>query len=178
MNLTINNTNNNVLFTYKDSLGNVNNTKQENLNLSYDFNKKQSVQVQVFMESINDANQETDIIVKSTKNNEEVYTLVQKVKINGNNFCLNNGFTKLSDCLLASEAFSSSVDEAKTLISNKGSVNLNDTAPSYTYVEDITTNVSDVYSISGYKFYFADSYEFDTKSGTFRLYNKDGSGVK
>lgn len=178
MNLTINNTNNNVLFTYKDSLGNINNTKQENLNLSYDFNKKQSVQVQVFMESVNDANQETDIIVKSTKNNEEVYTLVQKVKINGNNFCLNNGFTKLSDCLLASEAFSSSVDEAKTLISNKGSVNLNDTAPSYTYVEDITTNVSDVYSISGYKFYFADSYEFDTKSGTFRLYNKDGSGVK
>ena len=178
MNLTINNTNNNVLFTYKDSLGNVNNTKQENLNLSYDFNKKQSVQVQVFMESINDANQETDVIVKSTKNNEEVYILVQKVKINGNNFCLNNGFTKLSDCLLASEAFSSSVDEAKTLISNKGSVNLNDTAPSYTYVEDITTNVSDVYSISGYKFYFADSYEFDTKSGTFRLYNKDGSDVK
>ena len=177
MNLTINNTNNNVLFTYKDSLGNVNNTKQENLNLSYDFNKKQSVQVQVFMESINDANQETDIIVKSTKNNEEVYTLVQKVKINGNNFCLNNGFTKLSDCLLASEAFSSSVEVAKTAISNKGSVNLNDTAPSYTYVEDITTNVNNVYSYTGYKFYFADSYEFDSTKGLFKLYNKDGSSV-
>ena len=178
MNLTINNTNNNVLFTYKDSLGNVNNTKQENLNLSYDFNKKQSVQVQVFMESVNDANQETDITVKSTKNNEEVYTLVQKVKINGNNFCLNNGFTKLSDCLLASEAFSSSVDDAKTLISNKGSVNLNDTAPSYTYVEDITTNVNDVYSYTGYKFYFGDSYEFNATTGTFKLYNKDGSSIK
>ena len=178
MNLTINNTNNNVLFTYKDSLGNVNNTKQENLNLSYDFNKKQSVQVQVFMESVNDANQETDVIVKSTKNDTENYSLVQKVEIKGNNFCLNNGFTKLSDCLLTSEAFSSSVDEAKTLISNKGSVNLNDTAPSYTYVEDITTNVSDVYSISGYKFYFADSYEFNPTTGTFRLYNKDGSDVK
>lgn len=178
MNLTINNTNNNVLFTYKDSLGNVDTTKQENLNLSYDFNKKQSVQVQVFMESINDANQETDITVKSTKNNEEVYTLVQKVKIKGNNFCLNNGFTKLSDCLLASEAFSSSVDDAKTLISNKGSVNLNDTAPSYTYVEDITTNVNNVYSIDGYKFYFGDSYEFNSAKGTFDLYNKDGSSVK
>ena len=177
MNLTINNTNNNVLFTYKDSLGNVNNTKQENLNLSYDFNKKQSVQVQVFMESINDTNQETDIIVKSTKNNEEVYTLVQKVKINGNNFCLNNGFTKLSDCLLVSDNQSESVDEAKTTISNKGSVNLNDTAPSYTYVEDITTNVSDVYSYTGYKFYFADSYEFNSTTGTFKLYNKDGSKI-
>lgn len=177
MNLTINNTNNNVLFTYKDSLGNVNNTKQENLNLSYDFNKKQSVQVQVFMESINDANQETDIIVKSTKNDEEVYSLIQKVEIQGNNFCLNNGFTKLSDCLLASEAFSSSVDDAKTLISNKGSVNLNDTAPSYTYVEDITTNVNNVYSYTGYKFYFADSYEFDSTKGLFKLYNKDGSSV-
>ena len=178
MNLTINNTNSNVLFTYKDSLGNVDTTKQENLNLSYDFNKKQSVQVQVFMESINDANQETDIIVKSTKNNEEVYSLIQKVEIKGNNFCLNNGFTKLSDCLLASEAFSSSVDDAKTLISNKGSVNLNDTAPSYTYVEDITTNVNNVYSITGYKFYFADSYEFNSTTGTFKLYNKDGSSVK
>ncbi len=178
MNLTINNTNNNVLFTYKDSLGNVNNTKQENLNLSYDFNKKQSVQVQVFMESINDANQETDIIVKSTKNNEEVYTLVQKVKINGNNFCLNNGFTKLSDCLLASEAFSSSVEVAKTAISNKGSVNLNDTAPSYTYVENITTNVNDAFSANGYKFYFGDSYEFNTITGTFKIYNKDGSSIK
>ena len=178
MNLTINNTNNNVLFTYKDSLGNVNNTKQENLNLSYDFNKKQSVQVQVFMESINDANQETDIIVKSTKNNEEVYTLVQKVKINGNNFCLNNGFTKLSDCLLTSEAFSSSVDDAKPLISNKGSVNLNDTAPSYTYVENITTNVNDAFSANGYKFYFGDSYEFNTITGTFKIYNKDGSSIK
>ena len=177
MNLTINNTNNNVLFTYKDSLGNVDTTKQENLNLSYDFNKKQSVQVQVFMESLNDANQDTDIIVKSTKNGEELYTLVQKVEIKGNNFCLNNGFTKLSDCLLASEAFSSSVDDAKTLISNKGSVNLNDTAPSYTYVEDITTNVSDVYSYTGYKFYFADSYEFNSTTGTFKLYNKDGSKI-
>ena len=177
MNLTINNTNNNVLFTYKDSLGNINDTKQENLNLSYDFNKKQSVQVQVFMESINDANQETDIIVKSTKNNEEVYTLVQKVEIKGNNFCLNNGFTKLSDCLLASEAFSSSVEIAKTLISNKGSVNLNDTAPSYTYVEEITTNISDVYSYTGYKFYFGDSYEFNSTTGNFKLYNKDGSKI-
>ena len=177
MNLTINNTNNNVLFTYKDSLGNVDTTKQENLDLSYDFNKKQSVQVQVFMESINDANQDTDIIVKSTKNGEELYSLVQKVEIKGNNFCLNNGFTKLSDCLLASEAFSSSVSDAKTLISNKGTVNLNDTAPSYTYVEDVTTNVNDVYSVTGYKFYFADSYEFNSTTGTFKLYNKDGSSV-
>ena len=177
MNLTINNTNNNVLFTYKDSLGNVDNTKQENLNLSYDFNKKQSVQVQVFMESINDANQETDIIVKSTKNDEEVYSLVQKVEIKGNNFCLNNGFTKLNDCLLVSDNQSESVEDAKTLISNKGSVNLNDTAPSYTYVENITTNVNNAYSVRGYKFYFGDSYEFNSTTGTFRLYNKDGSSV-
>ena len=177
MNLTINNTNNSVLFTYKDSLGNVDNTKKESLNLEYDFNKKTSVEVKVYMESINDANQETDVIVKSTKNGTENYSLVQKVEIKGNNFCLNNGFTRLNDCLLVSDNQSESVDEAKTTISNKGSVNLNDTAPSYIYVEDITTNVSDVYSYTGYKFYFADSYEFDSTKGLFKLYNKDGSSV-
>ena len=178
MNLTINNTNNNVLFTYKDSLGNEDNTKKESLNLEYDFNKKTSVEVKVYMESVNDANQETDVIIKSTKNNTENYSLVQKMEIKGNNFCLNNGFTKLNDCLLASDNQSESVEIAKTVISNKGSVNLNDTAPSYTYVENITTNVNDVYSIYGYKFYFGDSYKFDSTTGTFRLYNKDGSNVK
>ena len=178
MNLTINNTNNSVLFTYKDSLGNVDNTKKESLNLEYDFNKKTSVEVKVYMESVNDANQETDVIVKSTKNNKENYSLVQKVEIKGNNFCLNNGFTKLNDCLLVSDNQSESVEIAKTEISNKGSVNLNDTAPSYIYVENITTNINNVYSVRGYKFYFADSYEFDTKSGTFSLYNKDGSNIK
>ena len=178
MNLTINNTNNSVLFTYKDSLGNEDNTKKESLNLEYDFNKKTSVEVKVYMESVNDANQETDVIVKSTKNNTENYSLVQKVEIKGNNFCLNNGFTRLNDCLLVSDNQSESVEVAKTEISNKGSVNLNATAPSYTYVENITTNVNNAYSASGYKFYFADSYEFDTKSGTFSLYNKDGSNIK
>ncbi len=178
MNLTINNTNNSVLFTYKDSLGNVDNTKKESLNLEYDFNKKTSVEVKVYMESINDANQETDVIVKSTKNGTENYSLVQKVEIKGNNFCLNNGFTRLSDCLLVSDNQSESLEIAKTEISNKGSVNLNDTAPSYIYVENITTNVKNVYSASGYKFYFADSYKFDSTIGTFRLYNKDGSDVK
>ena len=118
MNLTINNTNNSVLFTYKDSLGNENNTKKESLNLEYDFNKKTSVEVKVYMESINDANQETDVIVKSTKNNTENYSLVQKVEIKGNNFCLNNGFTRLNDCLLVSDNQSESVEVAKTDISN------------------------------------------------------------
>ena len=178
MNLTINNTNNNVLFTYKDSLGNVDNTKKESLNLEYDFNKKTNVEVKVFMESINDANQTTDVIVKSTKNNKENYSLVQKMEIKGNNFCLNNGFTRLNDCLLVSDNQSESVEIAKTTISNKGSVNLNDTAPSYTYVENVTTNVNNVYSYADYKFYFGDSYEFNSTTGTFRLYNKDGSSVK
>ena len=178
MNLTINNTNNSVLFTYKDSLGNEDNTKKESLNLEYDFNKKTSVEVKVYMESVNDANQETDVIVKSTKNNTENYSLVQKMKIKGNNFCLNNGFTRLNDCLLVSDNQSESVEVAKTEISNKGSVNLNDTAPSYTYVENITTNVNNAYSASGYKFSFGDSYEFNTITGTFKIYNKDGSSIK
>lgn len=170
MNLAINNENNNVLFTYKDSLGNEDTEKKQSLNLEYDFTKKQSVAVQVYMESVNDANQDADVIVKSTKNNDEVYSLVKKMSIKGNNYCLNNGFNKLSDCILVSENMSSSVEDAKTFINNKGSVNLNDTAPTYTYVEDITTNVNNAYtSLSGYKYYFGTGYEFNSITGTFKL---------
>ena len=178
MNLTINNTNNNVLFTYKDSLGNIDNTKKESLNLEYDFNKKTSVEVKVYMESINDTNNETDVIIKSTKNDTENYSLVQKVDIKGNNFCLNNGFTKLSDCLLTSEAFSSSVDEAKILISNKGSVDLNDTAPRFTYIENYFENSSTLpYQAKAYKYSISNDYTFNSAKGTFDLKNKDNSSI-
>ena len=179
MNLAINNENNNVLFTYKDSLGNEDTEKKQSLNLEYDFTKKQSVAVQVYMESVNDANQDADVIVKSTKNNDEVYSLVKKMSIKGNNYCLNNGFNKLSDCILVSENMSSSVEDAKTFINNKGNVNLNDTAPTYTYVEDTKNDISGSYmsQIDGFKYYVGDNYNFDTKKGMFELVNNDNSSI-
>ena len=55
-------------------------------------------------------------------------------------------------------------------IEDKGYPNLNDTAPSYTYVEQVTQNVEDAYTaISGWKYYFATGYEFNATDGTFNL---------
>ncbi len=87
-----------------------------------------------------------------------------------NNYCLNNGFNKLVDCMLVSDSLSESVDTAKINISNKGEPNLINTAPSYTYVEQLTENAENIYSIaSSYKYYFSKTYEFDAKTGTFAL---------
>ena len=71
--------------------------------------------------------------------------------------------------MLVSDSLSESVDVAKTNIANKGEPNLNDTAPTYMYVEELTENVENPYSITGYKFNFSKTYEFDEKTGTFKL---------
>ena len=88
----------------------------------------------------------------------------------GNNYCLNNGFNKLGDCILVSEHQTDNVETAKTQIADKGYPNLNDTAPSYTYVEQLTSNVSNAYKVdSGYKYNFSKSYEFNSSTGVFEL---------
>ena len=97
-------------------------------------------------------------------------SFIKRVEVKGNNYCLNNGFNKLVDCMLVSDSLSESVDTAKINISNKGESNLNNTAPSYTYVEQLTENAENIYSIaSSYKYYFSKTYEFDAKTGTFAL---------
>ena len=96
-------------------------------------------------------------------------SFIKRVEVKGNNYCLNNGFNKLVDCMLVSDSLSESVDVAKTNISNKGEPNLNDTAPTYMYVEELTENVENPYSITEYKFNFSKTYEFDKKTGTFKL---------
>ena len=92
------------------------------------------------------------------------------MNVMGNNYCLNNGFNKLGDCILVSEHQTDNVETAKTQIADKGYPNLNDTAPSYTYVEQLTQNVINAYIVpSGYKYYFGNSYEFNSTTGTFKL---------
>ena len=96
--------------------------------------------------------------------------MVKRVEIKGNNYCLNNGFNKLGDCILVSEHQTDNTETAIAQIEDKGSPNLNDTAPSYTYLEETTSSVSNAYTApSGYKYYFANSYEFNQDTGTFRL---------
>ena len=177
MDLVIEGTNDDIEFSYKDSLGNEVTEPAESLNLSYPFNKNTNVEVQVFVTPKNDANGETDISITLNKNGERIQSLTKHMNVYGNNFCLNNGFNKLYDCILASDSLAPNVTTAISNIEAKGEPNLNQTAPTYTYVEDITEDVTNVYSETGYKFYFADRYELNPATGIFRLYNSDGSSI-
>ena len=170
MKLEISGTNSDVLFAYKDSEGGEDETPVESLSLEYDFATNKTVEVKVYVIPKNDANGVSDINVKLVKNDVETHEVVKRVEIKGNNYCLNNGFNKLGDCILVSEHQTDNTETAIAQIEDKGSPNLNDTAPSYTYVEQVTQNVEDVYTaLSGYKYYFANSYEFNQDTGTFKL---------
>ena len=170
MKLEISGTNSDVEFSYKDSLGNEVTDTTDTLTLNYSLNKKTNVEVQVYVIPKNDANSNTDVTVKLTKNDTETYQIIKNMNIMGNNYCLNNGFNKLGDCILVSEHQTDNTETAIAQIEDKGSPNLNDTAPSYTYLEQTTSSVSNAYTApSGYKYYFANSYEFNQDTGTFKL---------
>ena len=169
MNLKVIGTNSDIKFSYKDSEGNTVEEKSATLDLTYLFTKNKTVEIQVFVHPNNDANGKTNVLLEIYKNKELMQSFIKRVEVKGNNYCLNNGFTKLVDCMLVSDSLSESVDVAKTNIANKGEPNLNDTAPTYTYIEQLTEDVSNPYSITGYKYYFAKSYSFDEKTGTFKL---------
>ena len=87
------------------------------------------------------------------------------------NFCNNNGTTNLSDCLLISDKYSGTVDDAKTNISNK-TLDFNSTAPVITYEEGREENVtsSSVISTTN-KIYYGTSYRFDANTGTYYISN-------
>ncbi len=170
MKLEITGTNSDVLFAYKDSEGGEDETPVESLSLEYDFATNKTVEVKVYVIPKNDANGVSDINVKLVKNDVETHEVVKRVEIKGNNYCLNNGFNKLGDCILVSEHQTDNTETAIAQIEDKGSPNLNDTAPSYTYLEETTSSVSNAYTVtSGYKYYFGNSYEFDSTTGTFKL---------
>ena len=170
MKLEISGTNSDVLFAYKDSEGGEDETPVESLSLEYNFQTNKTVEVKVYVIPKNDANGVSDINVKLTKNDVETHEVVKRVEVKGNNYCLNNGFNKLGDCILVSEHQTDNTETAITQIADKGSPNLNDTAPSYTYVEQTTQNVENAYTVpSGHKYYFAPSYEFNQDTGTFKL---------
>ena len=170
MNLKISGTNRDIKFSYKDGEGNTVEEKSDTLDLTYLFTKNKTVEIQVFVHPNNDANGRTNVLLEIYKNKELMQSFIKRVEVKGNNYCLNNGFDKLVDCMFVSDSLSESVDVAKTNISNKVEPNLNDTAPTYTYVEELTENVENLYSISSiYKFYFSKTYDFDSNTGTFTL---------
>ena len=170
MKLEITGTNSDVLFAYKDSEGGEDETPVESLSLEYAFQTNKTVEVKVYVIPKNDANGVSDINVKLIKNDVEMHEVVKRVEVKGNNYCLNNGFNKLGDCILVSEHQTDNTETAITQIEDKGYPNLNDTAPSYTYVEQTTQNVENAFTLpNNYVYDFATSYTFEAATGKFRL---------
>jgi len=107
MNLKIDGTNSDILFTYKDSEGNEGVTPSETLDLTYIFETNKTVEVKVYTIPKNDTNGVSDINITLNQNGEQVSKLLKTVEVVGNNYCLNNGFNKLGDCILVTENLSS-----------------------------------------------------------------------
>lgn len=87
------------------------------------------------------------------------------------NYCNNNDITKLGDCILISEKYSDTVEEAKTYISSK-EADFTKTAPIITYSEKIEEDVTgtNVFGTTK-KLQIATSYTFDSDTGRYTLIN-------
>lgn len=60
-----------------------------------------------------------------------------------NNYCINNGFNKLSDCMLVMEKYSQTVDDAKSYILSKGTPDFSKIEPSTTYVDNVVDVINE-----------------------------------
>ena len=88
------------------------------------------------------------------------------------NFCNNNGTTNLSDCLLISDKYSGTLEDAKTYISSK-TPNFNDMSPLITYEEKKESNITNSNGVTSTtnKIYFGTSYSLSASSGIFYISN-------
>ena len=89
-----------------------------------------------------------------------------------NNYCLNHGFDRLSDCILVMENYSNSVEDAKEYISSKGNGTFSQMAPTITYRETTTevSNSNGVLSTTAH-FTLGSGYTFNSSTGMFTLTN-------
>ena len=173
--LEITNPENKIYFSYMDSKGNEDTTDNESLTLTYTYNRNETVNIKVFTESRNDSNVNTTLHFKVTKNGNIVQEYNKEIYVIGNNYCLNNGFTNLADCILVTENLSNTVNNAKTFINSKGSPNVNTTAPTYEYIEQVTENQTYT-GTAGYPNWSSGaSYVFNSTTGTFALKQSDGT---
>ena len=74
--LEVSGTNENVVFSYKDSEGNFVTDTSKTLNLSYNFLTEKTVEIQIFLSTLNDANAKTDVNLRLIKNGEEIQHFV------------------------------------------------------------------------------------------------------
>lgn len=103
-------------------------------------------------------------------------SLSGSITVPENNYCINNGFNKLSDCMLVMEKYSQTVDDAKNYIVSKGTPDFSKIEPSTTYVDNVVdfSNENGVITSTNWM-YYADSYSFDSSTG---LYNINTNLVK
>ena len=84
-------------------------------------------------------------------------------------YCTNNGITKLSDCLLITDKYANSTEEAKADIETRVA-NFNETAPYITYTKTSSSNIqgSNIVSTTD-KIYFGTNYTFNESTGQYSL---------
>lgn len=87
-----------------------------------------------------------------------------------NNYCINNGFNKLSDCMLVMENYSTSTENAKSYIISKGTPDFTKTAPQMTFRETTTTKNDDNGVLSTQNHYsLGKGYTFNEETGNYTL---------
>ena len=94
-------------------------------------------------------------------------TYTGSISVPEDNYCINNGFTKLNDCILVMENYAETPDEAKTYIASKGNATTNQTAPTITF-QETTTEVSNAISTTAH-FTLGKGYTFNKTTGMFTL---------
>ena len=95
-----------------------------------------------------------------------------RITVPENNYCINHGFNKLSDCMLVMENYSESTEDAKSYIASKGTPDFSKIAPQITYRETTTemSNPNGVISTTAH-FTLGTGYTFNETTGRFTLTN-------
>ena len=161
----------NTTFSYKDAIGGESQSDSSSLDITYTFNRKRSLDIHIFMTPTNHIDTNTDVTIRLTKNNSEVYEIVYNIDLVGDSWCLTNGYTKLNECVLASDNLSSSVQAAKSYIASKGSPNLDSTSPSFTYDYTLDSTITEnaITMSTTDESYYYETMEFDRTNGIFTL---------
>lgn len=137
MTLEISGTNDDITLSYTDSDNNKSTEESISIKQDYVFTKNRTVEVKVYVTPKSELNSVTDLNFKLTRNGEVVQNFRKRLDVYGSNYCLNNGFDNLYDCILVSDSLASDVTTAISNIEAKGEADTSDIAPSATKDEQI-----------------------------------------
>ncbi len=95
-----------------------------------------------------------------------------KITVPENNYCLNHGFDRLSDCILIMENYSTTMEDAKSYITSKGEGKFDQIAPTITYRETTSemNNNNGIITTTNH-FTLGTGYTFNSSTGLFTLTN-------